>query len=234
MDELREAAVSSSQSTYMVMRVPYAYIAYFVLSLWQVGIVQSSLTACTKDTRRWLLTASAWLDKKSKCSDEEYQVYLFVDTHIQLLTFPTAKGDSSSSCGPVYFHDGELEKEALALKEDNDDDAAVYQDGHVGATNEDDGLRLGVFSFSEIAWAFENAGESDATYDVVRSNCATVVLNMMDNLDIPADQAVIEYTAKKLYENEHTIKSLRESLYLADILPKRSQRYEYDEIDDRI
>ena len=168
-----------------------------------VGLVRSS-TSRNKVTVR-LLQASSWRE----CLDEEYRVLLFVDTHISLVGVLDRSHDGDSdhdkTCGSFLFHDGGEGKEA------------VEPDGEELRKYQDEGLLLGTFPWRELVEAFENASESGQAYDVVRSNCATVVLNIMAGLGLQANADVVKYTASKLYENGKTVTSLRGSLHLSEM-----------------
>ena len=79
-------------------------------------------------------------------------------------------------------------------------------------------LHLGVLSFAGIASAFDSSESvGQQSYDIVKNNCATVVVDMMAGLGIDTRE-VVEFTSQQLLMNDKTIHTLRSSPNLKDML----------------
>lgn len=166
------------------------------------------------------------------CFDKDYRLSLFVDTHIQLIAEPLNGGtntnlrsvrvnpDTATACPTILLHQFKTIKEVVDVEERKDYYTAT------GA-----GLDLGIFHFGAIveAWSLVES-RRNAEYDIIRNNCGTVVLRMMNKLgiDIDADElAVARYISAKLYEHGKIVKQLNESPHLIDVIPKGQDPSEY-------
>jgi hypothetical protein len=168
-------------------------------------------TPCHCHRRR--LVEESWALLKSKCSEENYRLSVFVDNHIQLVARPEG-GAPNPTCPPILLHEGK-KKEVINLS----DDEGRWVDG----------LDLGTFKFATLSEAWDLVEARDAEYDIVRSNCATVVLRTMNNLGIEADQEIEKYMIGQLHQHGKTIEKLRKSPHVVDILPDGSNPTDYDD-----
>ena len=154
------------------------------------------------EVRRHLLEDNArpWEHIKRACRNSKFHLSMYVDTHIFLLA-QRVTGDSSGchQYGSVVFHSAQG-----GVKD------AFEVTGHDDSFTNKPSLLLGSFRFEELTTAFEKAGEDRASaesYDVVRNNCATLVLNVLSALDIldEVGQDVVDFVSTQLVANQKTI-----------------------------
>ena len=78
---------------------------------------------------------------------------------------------------------------------------------------------LGSYTFGQIVQAFEGSEDRKGEkYDIVRSNCATVPLNIMASLGINAsDPRIVAFAVERVAASDKLVGMLRESDHLSEI-----------------
>ena len=213
-----------------------------IVLLFSVLIVETDSVhiVCSNTRRRldrlpWLSDITAreafsWSEKELKSagySNCSYALELYVDHHIYLVGLPHESQylhvDESpiQRCPEIAFHDAGSEKAGELLVFSRDE---FSLESHV---REGQALKLlDVVSVDQLNDAFDQANqvitstehESKRTYDVVKSNCATFILAMMDVLGVKADSEVIAYTVKHLEESGFIADWVRNSDNYSEVL----------------
>lgn len=157
-------------------------------------------------------------DGVETCNNEDYSLSFLTIDHIFLMATPLPT--SNQNCPPIRFEasyrvpaEGELEtfvKSADMLTAD--------------ILPEVDALDLGSTKpLSVIMKAYESSSASPnqdgapAAYDIIRSNCASLPLNMMSALGIPTTQAFVEYNVRRLLMSDKLQMMILGSDHLEDL-----------------
>jgi len=127
------------------------------------------------------------------CIHNHYSLSWFVIDHIRLVATPSGDSDDAACTQTFVFDDSLGGKQTMALA---DAPTAV-------ANFQDDSISLGDFTLQDIVHAFDNAESGTASslqpnYDVVTSNCASFIMNMIGELGMIVDELIMNYTARRL------------------------------------
>ena len=160
------------------------------------------------------------------CADANYKLYLFVDVHLYIVATPVITfnegGTQTDGCQEkLYFHDGGDSDKVINIETESTDPIArnseemleLYQGGAPKTFK----LQqvLDAFLASKATLALHGQGYE---YDVVKRNCAAFLQQMAEYLSLDSDQRVAEHVSYRLHINKHTIKNLRSSENLNDLL----------------
>ena len=141
-------------------------------------------------------------EEVASCIDHECKISVFMDTHMYLIADPVE--DETSACPLILFHQAKEGKTAEMLIFTGD---AVEDAGNLKYLQ--GGIFLAKCTLEDIADAFEYVELDPYEYDVVMNNCASFCIRMMGHLGVLINDSVIEYVSHGLFENNHTIRVLR-------------------------
>ncbi|KAL7573486.1 hypothetical protein ACA910_019806 [Epithemia clementina (nom. ined.)] len=156
----------------------------------------------------------------SRCSGlVDFNLYAVATNHIYLAAIPSANNQQYPSthstpeeCFPVIFNRGGYGKEAF-------DYSRSTLNGCVEELPLEDGYFLGTFKLERIFDAFDML-EDGGEYDLIHNNCAGFILDMMELLGIPLNDALTQYVVEKIYQYHGTANALRAHPRVTDILPR--------------
>ena len=165
-------------------------------------------------------------DLQTKCGDDQYDSYLFVDDHdhVSIFAEPTG-GDESTVCPSLYFHlTNPDSKEVLEISKD-----------YVSAQDHESMLfATGTFQLVDILRAYDQVKTTTDKYDVVTNNCATIVLDMFCSLGVDVDDEMLTWTAKHLLTTEESTEKMfvlmRDSEHLTEMGIEPERKLEVDDV----
>ena len=175
----------------------------------QMFNVEGGLTPSCGDTRSRSLSTLQRMFDDPLCAEQQYSLFWFTTSHLYLVATPIVP-----SCTLSYvFHDSYHGKEALSFTVG---DAFPVE----GINYITDNVALGEFKLDDIAQAFIKADGGTGSYlldnfDVVTSNCATFIMNMIGELGLIVDETIMTYTARRLAAEGFIAGLLRDSPNLA-------------------
>jgi hypothetical protein len=155
------------------------------------------------------------VEQQDACSAVNYDMFLVMDgAHMVGLATPVEE-ENANHCPMMVFHStvSPVDKKLIKVTMTVEADA-------VAETAEDTKLHLGSRPLARIVDAFESAEVSKGgikTYDAITNNCAVLLRNMCDPLDIPVDNRMISFVTKRLMSEKggHMIEIMKKSRTLS-------------------
>lgn len=158
-----------------------------------------------------LIDQEAFATILDECWFEEYELTMLVETekiHLDLIAVPA--DTNKEGCKDALTFDDFGVGIKLASFADDLDLADDWQS---------DSLPLGVFSLGDISDATDDADLLDPDeYDVVTNNCATFVLDIMWDLQIPVTKEIKRYVVKNLASNSKFVDEVRKNPHAIELI----------------
>lgn len=165
-------------------------------------------------------------DLETKCGEDQYDSFLFVDDsdHVSIFAEPTG-GDESTVCPSLYFHlTNPDSKEVLEIRKDyvssQEHKAMLYP--------------TGTFKLGDILRAYDQVKTTTDKYDVVTNNCATIVLDMFCYLGVDVNDEMLTWTAKHLLSTDESTEKMfllmRQSEHLTEMGIEPERKLEVNDV----
>lgn len=132
------------------------------------------------------------------CVDVDYDMYLVIDgAHLAYLATPSATDTSSNDCPPFVMHSESETNEPMEKF------IGIASLDDVEEMNEEAKYFLGSRPLASIVSAFDTANvglDGSTTYDPITNNCAAMLRNMADPLDIPLkeNEGLVQFITTRL------------------------------------
>ena len=184
-----------------------------------------------------VLQQEDWRAYKDKCSPQEFNLHLFVDTHVFLLASPA---QADTGCEALVFHSTTTNGNDEANdKRGHEKEALVLEDAGVVSVLQEQSIALGVYSFQDIARAFDQA-DPDAVgmvqHDLLLNNCGDFAKNFGALLGIALTPDTTESIVQRLLQHggDDFLISLRNNEHFAIIADGGDSNLEDEEVVTRL
>lgn len=148
-----------------------------------------------------------WNAYKKQCSQFDFDVTLFVDSHLYLIVKPSEEARMTAVCYPLAFHarggdhNDALQKEILLLQTESGEGL----DSVIATLVDNEGISLGSHKFIGVARAYDLAEENAPgmkVADKIKNNCGDFVKSFGELLDVEVTPELTKQIARRLFEHD--------------------------------